>query len=97
MCDDLVLEYLLHRIEMKLDWQLKNLDLYKISYKIIAQLNLNSYFYRKKHHAPTHWNMAHKDFTLIPSQKTGFVHPAKLMRGDLLLGKISLGINFPLS
>jgi hypothetical protein len=77
--------------------KLKNLDLYKISYKIIAQLNLNPYFYRKKHHAPTHWNMAHKDFTLIPSQKTGFVHPAKLMRGDLLLGKISLGINFPLS
>ncbi len=84
MCDDLVLEYLLHRIEMKLDWQTVNsyyssfkilenffissmefteitktyerkinkLNLYKRSYKIIAQLNLNSYFYRKKASCP---------------------------------------------
>jgi hypothetical protein len=26
MCDDLVLEYLLHRFEMKLDWQTVNSD-----------------------------------------------------------------------
>jgi hypothetical protein len=40
--------------------------------------------------------MARKDIPLIPSPKTCFVQPAKLMLGDSLIGKISLGINFPL-
>jgi hypothetical protein len=41
--------------------------------------------------------MAHKDFTLIPSPLSGFVQLKKLMPRDSLFGKISLGINFPLS
>lgn len=40
--------------------------------------------------------MAHKDFRLIPSPLSCFVQLAKLIRGDSLFGKISLGINFPL-
>jgi hypothetical protein len=61
----------------------------------------------------THRNMTHKDFSLITSPHSSFVQmkskivqgkiklkndtSQKLMRGDLLFGKISLGFNFPLS
>lgn len=54
--------------------------------------------------------MAHKDFTFITSQHSGFLQmkskigrgkikiqkdaSQKLMQGDLLTGKISLGLNF---
>ncbi len=61
----------------------------------------------------THRTIAHKDFSHIPSPLSGFVQlkikdwarqnknnkvaSQKLMPGDLLFGKNSLGINFTLS
>ena len=77
-----------------------------------SSISSDPYFYIKKHHALKHRNMTYKDFSLIPSSKTSFVQPKiedwsrqnkdkkyasqKLMRG-VLIGKISLGIKFPLN
>ena len=38
----------------------------------------------------TNLNMAYKDFSFIHYPPSGFVQLAKLMRGDSLIGKISL-------